>query len=112
MGSIKVFNALCSEVIQFIVDGEGEPMIELASPDRFPYESVGAEVPCKAFCRWVEPLLIFLGKQILEVGSPGEAVVVASDQVLPRRYELVERPSEPRARQCCCVDVADAHCCW
>ena len=112
MGSIKVFNALCSEVIQFVVDGEGGPMIELASPDRFPYGSVGAEVPCKALCLWVEPLLIFLGKQFLEVGSPGEAVVVVSDQVLQRRYELVEQPLELRARQCCCVDVANEYCCW
>ena len=112
MGSLDVFNVLCFEVIQFVVDGEGEPIIELALQDRFLYGSVGAEVPCIALCLWVEPLLNFLGKQFLVVGRPGEAVVVASDQVLQRCYELMERPSEPRARQRCRVHVTDEHCCW
>ena len=112
MGSIELFNALCLEVIQFVVDGEGEPMIEFASPDRFPYGGIGEKVPGKALCLWVEPLLIFLGKQFLEVRSPGKAVVVASDQVFQRRYELMERPLEPRARQRCRVDVANEHRCW
>ena len=107
-----MFDALCLEVIQFVMDCEGEPMIEFASPDRFSYGGVGAKVPCKALCLWVKPLLVFLGKQFLEVGSPGKAVVVASDQVLQRRYELMERPSEPSTRQCCCVDVADKQSCW